>query len=50
VSGRADQHVCNYCGCRDFPLIGRLSAEHEEIANARTRTEAAALASAVGEP
>lgn len=29
--------VCNYCGCRDFPLIGRLSAEHEEIANAAGR-------------
>jgi len=25
--------VCNYCGCREFPLIGRLTAEHEEIAN-----------------
>ncbi|TXK34356.1 hemerythrin domain-containing protein [Nonomuraea sp. C10] len=23
--------MCNYCGCRDFPLIGRLSAEHVEI-------------------
>lgn len=20
--------MCNYCGCREFPLIGRLSAEH----------------------
>ena len=26
--------MCNYCGCREFPLIGRLSAEHEAIANA----------------
>ncbi|MBG0813602.1 hemerythrin domain-containing protein [Planomonospora sp. ID82291] len=23
--------MCNYCGCRDFPLIGRLSQEHWEI-------------------
>ncbi|MFG1945829.1 hemerythrin domain-containing protein [Nonomuraea sp. NPDC048826] len=23
--------MCNYCGCRDFPLIGRLSEEHAEI-------------------
>ncbi|MEU6076256.1 hemerythrin domain-containing protein [Micromonospora sp. NPDC047074] len=29
--------MCNYCGCRDFPLIGRLSAEHEAIANAAGR-------------
>ena len=33
--------VCNYCGCRDFPLIGRLSAEHEEIANAAGRLRTA---------
>ncbi|MBO4204450.1 hemerythrin domain-containing protein [Micromonospora echinofusca] len=26
--------MCSYCGCRDFPLVGRLSAEHEAIANA----------------
>jgi hemerythrin-like domain-containing protein len=26
--------VCNYCGCREFPLIGQLSDEHEEIENA----------------
>jgi hypothetical protein len=24
--------VCHYCGCRDFPLIGRLSADHVAIA------------------
>jgi hypothetical protein len=23
--------MCNYCGCRDFPLIGRLSEEHWQI-------------------
>lgn len=23
--------MCNYCGCRDFPLIGRFSAEHVRI-------------------
>ncbi|MEV0589845.1 hemerythrin domain-containing protein [Nonomuraea cavernae] len=23
--------MCNYCGCRDFPLIGRLSEEHVRI-------------------
>lgn len=33
--------VCNYCGCRDFPLIGRLSAEHEDITNAAGRLRAA---------
>ncbi|MEQ4305277.1 hemerythrin domain-containing protein [Plantactinospora sp. B6F1] len=26
--------MCNYCGCREFPVIGRLTAEHEAIANA----------------
>jgi hypothetical protein len=26
--------VCDYCGCRDFPLIGRLSEEHDAIADA----------------
>jgi hemerythrin-like domain-containing protein len=29
--------VCNYCGCRQFPLIGRLTTEHEAIANAAGR-------------
>lgn len=29
--------MCNYCGCRDFPLIARLSTEHEAIANAAGR-------------
>lgn len=29
--------MCNYCGCQDSPLIGRLSAEHEAITNAAGR-------------
>jgi len=29
--------MCNYCGCRSFPLIAQLSAEHERIANASGR-------------
>jgi hypothetical protein len=29
--------MCNYCGCRAFPLIARLSTEHETIANAAGR-------------
>jgi hypothetical protein len=29
--------VCNYCGCREFPLIGQLTAEHEVIATAAGR-------------
>lgn len=29
--------MCNYCGCRSFPLIGQLTAEHEAIANAAGR-------------
>ncbi|MGB2571659.1 hemerythrin domain-containing protein [Micromonospora citrea] len=33
--------MCNYCGCREFPLIGRLSAEHEAIANAAGRLRTA---------
>lgn len=24
--------MCDYCGCREFPVIGALSAEHVEIA------------------
>lgn len=23
--------MCNYCGCREFPLIGQLTREHVEI-------------------
>ncbi|MFF5208897.1 hemerythrin domain-containing protein [Streptosporangium sp. NPDC000396] len=32
--------MCNYCGCREFPLIGRLTEEHgaiEETAGALRR-------------
>lgn len=29
--------MCNYCGCRSFPLIAQLSEEHEQIANAAGR-------------
>jgi hemerythrin-like domain-containing protein len=29
--------MCEYCGCRSFPLIARLTEEHEEIANAAGR-------------
>ena len=36
--------MCNYCGCREFPLVGRLSAEHEAIANAAGRLRTAARA------
>ncbi|WP_433351083.1 hemerythrin domain-containing protein [Micromonospora sp. CA-111912] len=36
--------MCNYCGCREFPLVGRLSAEHEAIANAAGRLRVAVLA------
>jgi hypothetical protein len=33
--------MCNYCGCRDFPLIGQLTAEHEAITNAAGRLDRA---------
>ncbi|MGC3860597.1 hemerythrin domain-containing protein [Micromonospora chersina] len=33
--------MCNYCGCREFPLIGRLSAEHEAITDAAGRLRSA---------
>nr|WP_030498893.1 hemerythrin domain-containing protein [Micromonospora purpureochromogenes] len=36
--------MCNYCGCREFPLIGQLSAEHEAIANAAGRLRGAVRA------
>lgn len=29
--------MCNYCGCRAFPLIGQLTEEHETIANTAGR-------------
>jgi hemerythrin-like domain-containing protein len=41
--------VCNYCGCREFPLIGRLTAEHEEIANSAGLLRTA-ITSGVGDP
>jgi hypothetical protein len=36
--------MCNHCGCRDFPLIGRLSEEHWQIGET-----AGALRRAIGE-
>lgn len=33
--------MCNYCGCRDFPLIAELTAEHEAIGNAAGRLRTA---------
>ena len=36
--------MCDYCGCRDFPLIGRLSEEHGEI-----KETAGVLRRAIGE-
>ena len=41
--------MCNYCGCREFPLIGRLTAEHEAIANAAGRLRTA-ITSGAGDP
>ena len=35
--------MCNYCGCREFPLIGQLTAEHEAIANAAGRLRTAII-------
>jgi hypothetical protein len=29
--------MCNYCGCRAFPVIARLTGEHEAIADAAGR-------------
>lgn len=29
--------MCNYCGCREFPLIAAFTAEHEAIENAAGR-------------
>lgn len=29
--------MCNYCGCRSFPLIAQLTEEHERITNAAGR-------------
>lgn len=40
--------MCNYCGCREFPLIGRLTADHEQIAEAAERLRAAIASAADG--
>lgn len=29
--------MCNYCGCREFPVVGQLTAEHEAIGEAAGR-------------
>lgn len=34
--------MCSYCGCRSITIIGRFSAEHEEIVNATGRMRRAA--------
>ncbi len=41
--------MCNYCGCREFPLIGRLTAEHEAIAEAAGRLRDA-ITKGTGDP
>ncbi|GIJ23011.1 hemerythrin domain-containing protein [Micromonospora lutea] len=41
--------MCNYCGCREFPLIGQLTTEHEAIVNAAGRLRAA-ITSGTGDP
>ncbi|RSM68054.1 hemerythrin [Actinoplanes sp. ATCC 53533] len=41
--------MCDYCGCREFPLIGRLTAEHEAIANSAGRLRTA-ITSGAGDP
>jgi hypothetical protein len=35
--------MCNYCGCRAFPLIARLSEEHEAIGTAAGRLRRAVI-------
>ncbi|MGN9768359.1 hemerythrin domain-containing protein [Micromonospora sp. SD12] len=42
--------MCNYCGCREFPLIGRFSVEHEAIANAAGRLRDAVRAGGADAP
>jgi hypothetical protein len=42
-SAHREALMCNYCGCRDFPLIGQLSTEHEAITNAGGRLRAAII-------
>jgi hemerythrin-like domain-containing protein len=41
--------VCNYCGCRQFPLIDQFTAEHEAITNAAGRLREA-IVKGRGEP
>lgn len=41
--------MCNYCGCREFPVVGQLTAEHEAIANSAGRLRTA-VTSGVGDP
>jgi len=36
--------MCSYCGCRNIPLIGRLSQQHEDIANCTYPLRTAMLA------
>lgn len=42
--------MCNYCGCRDFPLVGRLTREHEAIGDAAGLLREAVLAGATDAP
>jgi hemerythrin-like domain-containing protein len=35
--------MCNYCGCREFPLIAQLTVEHENIAEAAGRLRRAII-------
>jgi len=41
--------VCNYCGCRAFPLIARFTADHEQISDAAGRLRRAVTTGA-GDP
>jgi hemerythrin-like domain-containing protein len=41
--------MCNYCGCREFPLIARFTEEHEAIADAAGRLRRA-LVHGTGDP
>lgn len=36
--------MCTYCGCRSIELIGRLSAQHDEIVNATSALRVASTA------
>lgn len=41
--------MCNYCGCREFPLVGQLTAEHDVIVTAAGRLREA-ITKGVGDP